>query len=672
MNLVQSLERLLPECVKAFEGSDIWQDAAAKGLSWQDALLDREAVKEALSRLSRPAKEVLVALQLRFGAEPVEEDRLLSALREHTALSGAEARLGLRQLEDAGIVLVAKKVWGDRICFMPTESFLLWQQILFPCQLTEYSDPVQPLIDDTGRYIGVKEPLGRRLLYMLSALLKSESSFTAKGVLPKKTVQRLQAALELEENLLRTFTWSAAHGEHYPVPVAFAFAAAAGMGLLKRDEQGLSVDPAGLQKWFSQSEKEQEKQILRWAYGYLVRSTGMDAHVGAALTGVPSGKWFSAIEAEEWGARLLGGSGLPAEGKPAVNRVERWLCLLHELGWLELAAKGLALDGSELMFRWREFPAAISRGLIIQPTGEMLVEPGSDHCLRWELELIAERMNREEPVLYRLTASTIAAALEQGRTKERIIRFLTEASGEGELPVQILSMLEQWTSRSCRYAFVQAMLLRCDTAEMAEQAMSVPGLAPHLLARVGDRDFIVDPSAVSEIRQWLKNSGYPPRKGIGQALAAEPVVYPYISGPDADLHMVKQRTDRLSESGEWLYEPLSLRHYELEQANGAPSVTLLSDIDRIPAAWWRQLRSYHASTRKELMQQAVAMETAVQLKLEGQLRNFVPEQIEHRGDVWSVTGKLIGDEYNEYSIRSRLTPDMWEEMKLVLPSGVIL
>ncbi|MFF2887937.1 helicase-associated domain-containing protein [Paenibacillus sp. NPDC057967] len=670
MNLAQASVKLSDERMKQFARSAVWVEASAQEMSWREAMLDRRAVNAASNRLSSLAKASLVSLILRFGAAPVEEERLLAELREHTTLSGAEARMGLSQLQEAGIVLFAAKMWGDRSCFIPLDSFMIWQQSLFPCPWAGSAAPVQPLMDGSGGFLGVKEPFGRRVLYMLAALMKSETAFTSKGVLSKKTLQRLQAALELEEGPLKALSWRVARGESYPVPVAVGLAAAAALGLQRREEKGINVDQERLQSWCAMSDCEREQGLFHWICGYLLRGSREDAHIGSALANAPSGEWLSASEVAEWGTLLIERSGIVDVNGSMRNQVERWLFLMQELGWMELAERQHPSKGAELMFRRRGFSSVLEGQLILQPTGELLAAPGSSFGMRWELELIAERIHREEPVLYRLTAASVAAALEQGRTKEGISRFLREASREQELPVQLRSMLDQWASRACRYTFEQATLLRCDTAELAEEAMKLSGSAPDLLVRISEKDFIIHPSAVGEIRLLLNKAGYPPRKKIIESFEDKCAVYPALNVLSAELQSYPEfAADRYFESGEWLYESMSLRHHELEQAMEAKAVKLLSGLDQVPAAWWRQLRSYHASTRKELMQQAVAMETAVQLKLEGQLRHFIPEQIDLRGEQWSVTGKLVDDDQSE---RSRLTPDMWEEMKLMLPSGVIL
>jgi hypothetical protein len=80
--------------------------------------------------------------------------------------------------------------------------------------------------------------------------------------------------------------------------------------------------------------------------------------------------------------------------------------------------------------------------------------------------------------------------------------------------------------------------------------------------------------------------------------------------------------------------------------------------------WTKQLRTYHHSTRRELIEQALEWQTPVQLRIERELRSFVPEKLEQQESGWAVVG-LLRDEPDRQPIR--LTPDMWEEMRLVIP-----
>lgn len=671
MNTLQLRGKLSGERLSLFLESPIWLGSAERGMSWREAVTDSAEIQAAIERMSSYAKQTISTMLQQFGAEPVPEERLLNALREQTSMAGAECRIGLRQLESAGILFAVRKMWGERLYFIPADCFLPWQQALFPCPLEEKFAIVSPVTDSEGAFLGVQEPFGRRLLYVLSALLKSDTSFTAKGVLHKKTIQKLDTALQIQEEKLRAFSMNWAHSEHYSAAAALALSACSAEGLLIKKEGQLITDEKGLRDWLLLSDEEREEQLLKWLLDYLFRCTGQDSHIAGILLYADKEKWYSVQDAESWCSHLLSSDN--NQTMTMRRRLERWIGLFHEMGWMELAEME---EGQERfqVFRWRSFAGVTAEeGLIVQPNGEILALPDCGHLVRWELELIAERLTADEPVLYRMTSASIAAALELGRSRDSIERFLKEAGIEDALSSQISAMLKEWTSKACRFSFDQVTLLRCDSVEMAEHALKVTELATLLLQRIGDKDFIVDSQAVGKIRSLLQKSGYPPRKAVGNAVESGSAAYPFIP-----LNQIDKDDNRSEiavpddysppEVGRgWLYEPLSLLHFELiEQDGGTYQVELLPGIERVPAAWWRQLRSYHASTRKELMQQAVTLETAVQLRLHGELKSFVPEQVEGRGNEWSVTGRLIAGDTPE---RSRLTPDMWDEMKLLLPDG---
>nr|WP_232242603.1 helicase-associated domain-containing protein [Paenibacillus sp. GSMTC-2017] len=349
----------------------------------------------------------------------------------------------------------------------------------------------------------------------------------------------------------------------------------------------------------------------------------------------------------------------------SVGWTERWLSLFHELGWIELA-QCVENGESYRVFCWKVFQSHNSEELIVQPNGEIIIGPGSRFDIRFELELICERMNGEEAVLYQLTPQSVATAIEHSRTRDSIASFLKAASGDEQLPSSVLSMLEEWTRRAGRFTFAEVTLLRCDSVEMAETATLLQEVAPHLIQRLGEFDYIIEASKRDHIRRYLQKAGYPPRKGIQRAderIAAHAIDV-------TDQHVVIQSDKIITagkrEMGTFLYDSFTLSHYELDNITRREEVILLPGIEQLPAAWWQQLRSYHTSTRKELIQQAVMLQTAVQLKLAGNLHTFVPEQMEKRGDEWAVTGKLISNDVGEFS---RLTPDMWEEMRLLIPGS---
>lgn len=90
----------------------------------------------------------------------------------------------------------------------------------------------------------------------------------------------------------------------------------------------------------------------------------------------------------------------------------------------------------------------------------------------------------------------------------------------------------------------------------------------------------------------------------------------------------------------------------------------LPELERVPINWMQQLRSYHHSTRLEILQRALSWQAPVQLRMNEDVVAFVPARLEKSGSGWAVTGLLREPEACREVC---LTPEMWEGMKLVAP-----
>lgn len=665
MNLTELVHKLPEERLKSYISDPIWQEARERGLTWSEAAADPQSVKAAAAAMPPFGTAVLRTMLAEAGAAPVDEDRLLGDVRRLTALSGAECRIGLQQLLQAGVIIAVRKVWGELLYFMPAECFAMWQQAIFPCPLAPLPATVRQQIAESGAIQPPFRPLGRQLLTALASLARSGIQLTAKGTLSKKATLQLEESAEFDERWLRSFGLNWIRQEHYSLKAAFLLEAGQALGILRMEEQLMIWDEPCLAEWLDLDEEKRERDLLGWVLGLLLPAAGKAAHCASAICGLEHGEWYSASELDDWIAGVTG----PGHNVNETDNGPDWYTLLHSLGWLELAE----LRGSGTparLFRRKSFGGADWRELVIQPSGEVMTGAGAAFALRWELELVGERVLEEELAVYRLTSRSIAEAVEHGRTLSSIRRFLTDAGGGRELPQSVESMLEEWTRSACRSEFAEVVLLRFDHREMADRARNNPTIAPLLLEELGSKDFIVEKSQVSELRRLLQKAGFPPRKGLKSSAESIPAKYPLAFPADArepDSRSDKRKLPASTHS--FVYEPYPLRHFELPEPKRMEAADqLLPELERVPAMWTKQLRSYHSSTRKELIEQALQWQIPVQLKIERELRSFVPERMEQRGGDWAVIG-LLREADERRTIR--LTPDMWEEMKLVIPDGTV-
>ena len=110
-------------------------------------------------------------------------------------------------------------------------------------------------------------------------------------------------------------------------------------------------------------------------------------------------------------------------------------------------------------------------------------------------------------------------------------------------------------------------------------------------------------------------------------------------------------------------DPDSLRQFNL-LTEWPTFKSLFIGLDDVPVMWVKQLRSYHFTTRKELLERALSWRTSVKLNYKGTVQHFVPERIEESGTEWAVVGHFHAE---TEAAPIRLTPGMWEEMMLIIP-----
>lgn len=226
-----------------------------------------------------------------------------------------------------------------------------------------------------------------------------------------------------------------AHSDVYSLLAAFVLEAAGAIGILKLKENMLIIEEDNLVRWLGMKDEHREQQLMEWTCRQLFNFAGEHAKAAAAMLGMEKGQWFKALDIECW-CNGLESATEANDREEQFSKIwtERFLLLFHEMGWMELAE--MHENGEESrVFCWNTFEAPSQEKLIIQPNGELIVMPGCSFDVRFELELISERMNIDSVVLYNLTRKSIATAIEHGRSKEMIIGFLLAANCEGEYQI---------------------------------------------------------------------------------------------------------------------------------------------------------------------------------------------------------------------------------------------
>lgn len=667
MNVKELARRLPSDVIAAYAASEAWCGSCADGTDWIRSAADPREVSRARSRLSARAAGALTLVVCRYGPLPFEAEAFAEAASAAGVLSKAESRLGLEELRASGIMFTVRKTWGDRLHFLPADAFLAWTGQLLPFA-------PEPIAPEAARAVrtrdGYRSPYSLQLLQAMASLSKAGLSVTAKGVLHKRAVAAAEARLEFGGPDVEPLGLHFAYRDAYPPAFALCLDAVIGHGWLAWKSDAAVWDIGKLAGWLGCSADERERRLYVWCIGRYAAYSLKFAHAAAALAALYSGSWYRETDLDHWlAAALPPGTGEGWRG---------WLQALSALGWLQRGTSA----GGEAVFRPllsahagepEEYRPELEEPIRLQPAGGIAVPPGTPYNVRWELELLAEQTAPGPMALYRCSAGTVARYIGDGRTREEAIALLERASGE-PLGAEWRGLLEAWAAGACRTSLAEAALLCCDSAAIADRAAAEPKVAPLLGERLGERHFLVERSDLKELQKQLERAGLAPgRRGEGRA--PHPGSFDGADRREADNAGAVasvgpgEASDAPSADGAGLVYPSFPMHlYALDTAPAEPD-QLLPGLSDVPAAWVKQLREYHATTRREIITKAIELGIAVRLVREGRTLDFVPDRLQEGAGVWSVSGKLRSERGAE---SVRLTPDMWSGMQLCVPDRLPL
>lgn len=588
--------------------------------------------------------QVLKWIVSHFAAQPFEIETLVKVIVERMLITGAEVRVAVARLRRCGILYAVRKAWGDQLLYLPTDNICLWQPLLLPVQCKPLSaSEAKEIIPSNTDY---RLPLGLELLAAWHSVLRHPIGFTAKGTLHRPSVARMTEELHLTAAELDSLSLSYPQIEHIPAQAALALDLGLCCKVLRKDGKEIRISEAGLDDWLSLTPVEtdiqlHEQVILR--YGSAEPSTHLTA---SAVHSLPMMEWYPD---EELAVRR-------GQVQDQDKVIYQWLALLESFGWLERGHyQGKAVFRKKVeksSFAPIEPKEAVS--LYIQPDGEIFVPPDMGLRHRWKLEEITERITADALFIYRLTRAACVKAYDAGYTLQSVIAFLEESSAM-PLPEPVSRALQDWFAPLGKVSFAEVMLLRVQSTENAEALMKDNEIAKQLLERVGDRDFIIDAAAYTNLRARLIKLGFPPKERNTQRSLA---------GSDANIASPE------SEEQGWVYRQHLLSMYEADRT--LPNKDeLFPGMSKIPMTWVSQPRAYHASTRKELIQRAIDWQVSIQFQQNGQPQFFIPLAIEEEGLSWRVVGRWrneypFGDE--RQTSRSVAVPaDEILELMIVLP-----
>ncbi|WP_174704672.1 helicase-associated domain-containing protein [Paenibacillus physcomitrellae] len=277
----------------------------------------------------------------------------------------------------------------------------------------------------------------------------------------------------------------------------------------------------------------------------------------------------------------------------------------------------------------------------VQPDYEVLVPPNTPYTIRWELELCCELISADVMTTYRLTRESVERAAENGRKAGEVLAFLERHALTG-VPDAVSLAVREWGEQRKHTSLFHATLLHCADERTADRIAAEPA-AEGALERIGSCHFIVSANERMPVVQMLEQLGVTLYNPLEEAAAANGVLYPRVSpalsgsgtrGSEAS----KDRNEAVQAPQAWIYAGKPVR---IQKADASiPNLEeLFPGLRRIPAAWTSEVRTYHASTVKLMLQQALEWKAGVELRLNNGTFTAVPRWIKGSGD-WRVGAEL--------------------------------
>lgn len=599
--------------------------------------------------------EVIVRV---FGYAPFDWPKLEKA--GFRGMSGAALKVGLIRLCRKGIVFALRRKWGEPDYVLPEDTFPYWRQLLAQVREEEWSVSGNEITEHSP----FRPSFNALLLAVLAYAVKQHVQVTHKGMLHKRHAGKLSAIVDINDEELAAAELAGHLNSGFgSAGVGCVLGAAEKLGLLERRDERLGVRASELEKWLHVPPDEAERQL----YGLWKEMFGLHEswiqHAADSMEKLPEGNWIALPQLLGMLART-GWIAAGADCSMDAGRLQGWARSLAAWGWGEI---GSTADGT-LHFRWRNKPKSdrtdtgaedrssagarnIGPSIFVQPDFELIVPPDCLPSVRWELEMIAERVRLEQITVYRLTRETFMEAMERGKTSQETLAFLERQAKYG-VPDHVKESIAEWGEKKSQLRLEQGLVLRCRDEATAELLAGDEKIAPLLGEALGPKAWLIEPGHAAALRALLERSGYCP--GADGRVSASHSALPSDVAASAD----GGDEPPANEKG-LIYSKATVQYYDIER-----KFPLLEDIypglQQIPSMWLKDCRVYHVSTRKQMIQKALELKACLKLRRAGGETLLIPLRMDGIRDDWALTGF-------EHAEEVRLTPDQWEEMQLILP-----
>jgi|GEM_PF-4169379 len=534
---------------------------------WEQAIVEPKIIYSVREQLNEYDELVLQWLLSCKGNSITEQEQLINTMKIQLHISGQQALFSLLSLAELGLIQCRKHPWRGHIWHMTYPIFHNWRLVMM--QERQYWKHAQNLniancTVDQGNMI----PLGKTLMYLLLIMSKLDLRYTKKGELAKLTREKLIAySASLDNEFFRD------HLPHlrkstYGASLQFLLELAYALQLVEETAVGLNLNMALINEWLLLHEWQREALHMQWMCEFFLFEPYYESIAAtiSELIACDAGKWY--------------------EVETPTKQLQMFLSMWRNSGWMTSLSEKTSEHNKCRFVQRHVFELNSQSQFVIQDNGEIVVLPGTSYRQLWLLEQIAERMNEQEIIIYRLTLQSLVQALSSGYTLDGIEQWLIQ-SCDHELPQIVFHML-----RAARTTFEEAR-------QQTEISSDTHGPLLHMEVELRDALHLLRP-----IEQW------------GKWLAA---------------------------TNQVLNEPL-LDHEERYELLTNPK------YGSFTTSWMTECRQYHYSTSKKIVQCAIDHQLSLQIKKEGILLYFHPNRLLEIDNNWVVEGVFDRQQTDDFKL----------------------
>jgi hypothetical protein len=554
-----------------------------------------------LATLNSIEQELLKVIYSAFAGQFFDDAQFMKLRIQ--GYSGAEHLLMFISLRQKGEIRAVMKSWGERLYYIPIEKLPRLHKVCYEYNPLEVSAEIQIIKE-------AKPGLALDLFHVLAFIAQDQLLLSVKGIIHKKSIQKMEERVHLKVEDLNQMTLQLPHVEDAPLHIAFILDLLECLNLVRKEHKKMVVQQKSLSIWLSMNTEEMTSMLVKII---CERYGSYDANIQHlyCLISQPallSGQWVETEFLIEWMVqqRLVDTSLTHL----ITTRATAWVSALAAFGWMDV---GMLAD-QRSCFRWKISADQVLNALfydkVRSPALELDIAITSKFYVQPDFEIM---VFPDVPYLLRF----------------KLLMFTNLIKND-------CISIYKLTKDSITQSIKRGLEVREIISFISVNCVSEVPVHVYMTLEQWDREMkrthVVSHSSAGKIC-------------VGNSSADD-----------------QQEIDGVE--GQYLiHEDYSRYPFQMDDELPTPQ-SLFPDLEQTPIMWRKDFRSYHFSTVRKVMEQAIKWKTKVKLSLDDSEVDFIPFKITYNPDI--ISGEVFNPIKMKYEL-IELTFSDWKEMRIMIP-----